>query len=583
VQEPEPAEAPPRPSRWPLAAAVAAAVLAGLLCTLPVLGAGFAPLGDPALLESHDRWHGLGGERFAWMLETVRGGFVRPLAWLSYGLDGALSGPGAAGIHRTSWLLHGLRAALVTVLTVRLLLVGAVAREDGRRRAVLVAAGAAGVLWAIHPLRVEATAWAAARPELLAGVLWLGSAVAFVRAVSGPALRTPALVGAVLLGCLGVYADPLSLGGAIAVGSLVAWIARLDSASFAGQAERGTRSACSLPFLVPILLGVVMAFGVDAAGTPGLDPLARAGALANGTLRVLRTTLWPGWLHPEYGAPPGFPATVGPTLLFDGALLLGLVGYTVHGLLRGRGTGYVGLAFLGLLVPPLLLGHTPFGADRYADLATVPLFIGLADALARPFPSIAVRRAAGAGLLVIAAVLATASVRQSALWTEPDALLDHVLAIDPANEAALVARGEAALPTDDVFASSAAYARRALEGGGARPRAHAFYGRILLELGEPAAEGQLRDAIAAGPWLPGPHHDLGVMLLRRGEFAEALTLFERAARLDSRSAAVWFGVGRARQQLAENADAADAFRRALALEPGDAAIQAALDHVTDDD
>ena len=68
------------------------------------------------------------------------------------------------GYHMVSWILHGLNAGLL-FLIIRKLLVLSLAIQESNKRVhwqINIVASLTTLFWAIHPLRVEPVAWAAA-------------------------------------------------------------------------------------------------------------------------------------------------------------------------------------------------------------------------------------------------------------------------------------------------------------------------------------------------------------------------------------------------------------------------------------
>ncbi len=91
-----------------------------------------------------------------------------PLHLLSYMLDHAIWGLNPFGYHLMNCLLHGVNAALVYMIILRI--VG---------RAAPAVWGS--LLFAVHPLQVETVAWVAERKSLLAGAFFFWSFLAFIR------------------------------------------------------------------------------------------------------------------------------------------------------------------------------------------------------------------------------------------------------------------------------------------------------------------------------------------------------------------------------------------------------------------
>jgi tetratricopeptide (TPR) repeat protein len=110
-----------------------------------------------------------------------------PLTWISHAVDYALWGSNPFGHHLTSIILHAVNTFLVVLLVVKL----ADASRDSAvigdtsvftdRRAILIAAGVAGVLFGLHPLHVESVAWISERKDLLCALFFLLSIMTYSR------------------------------------------------------------------------------------------------------------------------------------------------------------------------------------------------------------------------------------------------------------------------------------------------------------------------------------------------------------------------------------------------------------------
>ena len=108
-------------------------------------------------------------------------GAYRPLTASSYALDWSVGGGDARFFHWTNVALH----VLVTLLVFALLM---------RLRAPVGAAGLGGLVYAVHPVHVEAVANIAGRAELLVGLFMVAAAVVYL---GGRGL----LRNAAILGC----------------------------------------------------------------------------------------------------------------------------------------------------------------------------------------------------------------------------------------------------------------------------------------------------------------------------------------------------------------------------------------------
>src|SRR4029453_7990909 len=102
-------------------------------------------------------------------------GHYIPITWLTFGLNHALGGMDPWGYHLGNLLLHAANTTLFFFVARRLL---AVSRPEGGV-AICLAAAAASLLWALHPLRVESVAWITERRDLLCGFFYLIAVLAY--------------------------------------------------------------------------------------------------------------------------------------------------------------------------------------------------------------------------------------------------------------------------------------------------------------------------------------------------------------------------------------------------------------------
>lgn len=97
----------------------------------------------------------------------------------------------------------------------------------------------------------------------------------------------------------------------------------------------------------------------------------------------------------------------------------------------------------------------------------------------------------------------------------------------------------------------------------------ALAGTLAGELDElPLAVALLDTAAQAAPGHAGIQLNHAVALERSGDRTGAMSAFARATGADPRRADAWFGLARLLQQDGQQAEAADAFQRVIAIEPG---------------
>jgi tetratricopeptide (TPR) repeat protein len=290
----------------PRAAGVAAAV--AFLVFANALGNGFA-MDDVFVVRDNSVAHSIPealSHAFStyWpAVEEREGGLYRPLTMLSYAVDWAISGGRAWWLHLVNNLLH----ALATGLAVCVVL------------AWLPPAGAlaAGLLFAVHPVHVEAVANVVGRAELLAACGILGAVLAarrYRRAQPGVARWW---LGAALLGSAVALFSKES--GAVALGVLAVdhWL----------DPEPRQREGLRLYLAVAALTVVFVYLWDDIAGSYARDTVAatirwaspgeRLATMFPAYLDVVRLLAWPMTLSGDYS-----PLLVPPRAAWTGLATL---------------------------------------------------------------------------------------------------------------------------------------------------------------------------------------------------------------------------------------------------------------------
>lgn len=452
-------------------------------------------------------------------------GAARPLALLSLQLDTALgAGPRQlSGYRRTSVALHALNAGLLVVLCAFLL-------------NNVWGAGAAGLVFALHPLAVEPVLWLGERGTLLGAFLALCSSVAYVRwARLGGALRYVLASSAFVLalcahpGCaflplflLAFDAWPLRRFGVRAVLEQLPWLALGAAALALAAARHGGGGLADLArdlgrhaskLVRPVELSVVVPNG--AGGSVGLDSLAYLPLLA---LAIL------------LAAALGAVARPGPAVVLRRA--------------------FVAAVALGLALP-LAAGTRA----RQAEWATS---VGLFERAARVAPEAA---AAHAGL---AAALVREGRADEAVRAYQDALR-----LDPFHPGAWGELGDLYLERGDHAAALDAYENAfGLFPEDARCATSLALAVARAGDGERALE-LLRRATELDPDDARTRHELGLRLLLAGHAPEAEEHLAAAVRLRPRWTQARASYARCLIGDERWAEAKDQLVAGLALDAGD--------------
>jgi len=402
--------------------------------TRPIPGFGFLPLVDDDVNIAFNPHLGApDAARLRWMFTDFS--YVHrymPLGWLGFAAVYARSGLDPAGFHRADLLFHAVNAVLVFVLLEQLLRRFAAAAPAPRQ---VLAAGAGALFWALHPLRVETTAWCSGLLYAQAGLFALVAAVARMAELRERVRGRPGRAGAWLaLAALAYAASVLTYPVAL---FLPLALAVLDRAWLRGAAPGPRRAAALGLGLLLLLAGGGLVLTVWARGTVTTDwgrspSLAEFGAVD----RLLQAAYVVVVYIARTLCPADFPWM--PLTLFDAARvrLVGAAGLLVLAGLAGacwalrRRTPFLGLgalAYAALLTPNLGLTEHPFTlADRYLYFTGVVFSAVLALALSRLAARPALAAAAVVGALVLA-LAAAVSRRQCEEWRDTPALQARLL------------------------------------------------------------------------------------------------------------------------------------------------------------
>jgi len=143
------------------------------LAYAPSLGNDFQAHDDTLLITKNPIAQGLTFKNISAAFTTFDPELYIPLTLLSYQIEFSLFGLSPFVFHLTSLLLHIGSAILVMLIAYRLSL-------DRFREPEIIAIGT-GLLFALHPLNVEAVAWAAARKDALSSFFFFASLWAYLK------------------------------------------------------------------------------------------------------------------------------------------------------------------------------------------------------------------------------------------------------------------------------------------------------------------------------------------------------------------------------------------------------------------
>ena len=403
----------------------------------------------------------------------------RPLHLASLMLDAAIWGKEPSGYRLTSVLLHALNAALLFVLIALALRPRTAAAENGDATdfvaaaspppAVLLTAAFGALIFALHPLVVEAVAEPSNREDLL--VLF------------------PMLVGLLFIAAEQNHSR-WTRNVVLVLASFFAVLAKESGVAVPFVFAVACWSGGSFRRFLPGLVGGVIAAGAFLAASYVRRP-QQSGIFINGPaplaeewwfslviqMRIwtlqLQQIVWPSNLSAHYS--PEVLAGVSPPIVFA---VLVLAGAAAVFLARGSRLGALGVAVFALALLPASNFVAQFHpiADRYlyVPLAGVGMIVAAAEARLRSQFSSA---RAGAVLLAAGVVILsleyTANLPRQKAWQTPAALWTDVLRQYPRLAQAHIGMANAHYRTGDFEAAlvSAREAVRTSSGQWAEPYA----------------------------------------------------------------------------------------------------------------
>lgn len=448
--------------------------------------------------------------------------FYRPLTRMAFALEYAMWGSSPVGYHLINVLLHAVNTALVFGLI--LLLAG---RRDW--------AFAAALLFAVHPVHVEAVAWIKCRSELMA---FLFGVIAFMAAVQG--LRNGRRIAWMAVACVLLLAALLSKQTALGLAPVLT--------AYAWMFAPAQRRREWLLWTVPLW--------IVAAGYAALDRMVLSaneqevmvnGVVLNGFQRAALVIeslfLYVKWLAIPLGYSPHHDPSIPQSLAAwpwgKGVLLLLLA---VAALCLAKARNWAGFALLWLLLAlapasNLLPIAGRSAAEQRAYLPSpgfcLAVAVGLA-ALANRLGKGRKRVALGILTIAIGALYAAQALSYSARWKEPLRFWEMAVQEQPGKIwmlrnycAALIHSGQAA---------------RALD----------YLDRIVEKMPEDGMAWEQR----------------GVALHDLGRLPEAVESLKKSMEMGRQSAMTAFRTGVCYNQMGRFAEAEPWFRKVLAAEPG---------------
>jgi tetratricopeptide (TPR) repeat protein len=449
--------------------------------------------------------------------------------------------------------------------------------DDG---ALYVAASVGALFFAIHPLRVEAVAWATDRGQVLCTFFFLLSVLAYVR------MQTGKVLGGAWFGwyVTSIAWFTLSLAAAGSGITMPLVLLVLDVYPLR-RLPRGEEMAAGRQLIIEKIPYVVVAAGAALLVLLARQPEAMATLAEHGlaarTMEVFYglwfyvwKTLVPMNLSPLYLLEkPLHPAA--PRFVLSALLVIAMTGGLIFWRRRWPALLAAWAAYVLILLPVSGIAQSgpQITADRYTYLACLPWAVLFAAGVYRCVP--ASRWSPGrwqwAAAITVGLLLLFLGVRtsqQTRVWKDSIALWSHVLAIEPHNFLAYNNRGEARYSAGDVDGALLDFTR-SIELNPSYDNAYGNRGTARLAKGD--ARGALKDydrALRINPRYTSAYYNRGNLRKTNGDLDGALADYQRALALAPDYAVAYNARGRTYQAKDDLEAALADYNRAIQLDPG---------------
>ncbi|HMC28626.1 MAG TPA: tetratricopeptide repeat protein, partial [Verrucomicrobiae bacterium] len=513
------------------------------------------------------------GVKWAFLNLHGQATYWHPVTWLSHMLDCQLFGLNPTGHHLMNLLFHSANVLLLFLLLQQL--------TGGFWSSAFVAA-----LFAIHPLQVDTVAWITERKNLLSGIFWMLTLLAYLRYVRKPGVRRYALL--LLLFIIGLMCKPVlvALPGAMLLLDIWplrrwSWARRnLPEVSAPTPAQQAAPLKLSALLLekAPLVLLAIASTALTVISHEGLGITQQSHGLPfelrmeNAFVsyaRYLGKFLWPSHLAVLYPHPGKWPEAVA----WGSFLLLAIL--TLIAIWHFRRRPFLAIGwfwFVGVMLPVsgLLQIGVQAMADRFMYLPIIGLLIALTwwvNELIAGWNGTARTKLISAGLAL--AACAALSCIQLGYWKNSISLWEHTIAVTPAN----------ALAHNDLAYAlyQAGQFDEALNEATEAARIRPDFAEPRLQMGMILeAKGQADDAIAYYRQALGIHPNwplarkrLGDALAKLGNSEEAIAQYEAFLQMVPDVVEVHLRLAELLSREGKTAEAVGHYREALRLNPNE--------------
>ncbi|MDO8367171.1 MAG: tetratricopeptide repeat protein [Saprospiraceae bacterium] len=481
-------------------------------------------------------------------------GMYAPLSWIAYWIGQGISGKEAWGYHLLGLILHALNAAMVFSFLKRL---------TGRDWVAFFAA----ILFAVHPIQVEAVSWAAALSTVLFSTFYLGSLLAYLQ------WRQTEKILWMGVSLLAFLAACLSKSAAV---TLPLVLMAVDY-----YLEKSARSSIQIPLMRMLVsklpfFAVALIFGLYTFSTREMeghnnDASSAVFSMGDRFFMVCQTILF----YPfKLLFPLGFSVSY-PFVKMDGAWSweyyaapIALLALSVLVWKKGRNHPDIllGLALyllpLTVMLPFRTVGSFELRSDRYVYLSSIGVFFLLGILLEKLKPE-----ARNIVLLLATTLFGFLAFRQTSVWSDGVKLFEHCTDKTPESSLCQCNLAYNQLISND-FLGAAEHYSESLKYDPGTVEAFNGRGQAYFQLRKyPEALADFTAAIQAGIVTPKLFLNKGKCLVILNRATEAVPDLNRSIELEPKSPEAFYFRGVAHEKGGNIPNALADYGQAIQLNP----------------
>lgn len=480
-------------------------------------------------------------------------GMYAPLSWIAYWVGHGISGKEAWGYHLLGLILHTLNALMVFSLLKRL---------SGRSWVAFFAA----LLFAVHPMQVEAVSWAAALSTVLFSSFYLASLLAYLNWKTSSQLVWLGLsLGAFLAACL-------SKSAAVSLPLVLIAIDWYTGKKAPELALNWTKALVNkIPFLVLALIFGLYTFSTRTQEGHNIEQASSVFSLADRFFMACQTLLF----YPvKLLLPLGYSVSY-PFVKLDGvwsweyyAAPLILVGLGVFAWKKGKNLPELWFG-LGLYLLPLFImlpfrtvGSFELRSDRYVYLSSIGLFFLAGLLLDKTQAQIK-----NGVMIALAVVFGYLAFAQTNVWSDGVKLFKNCTEKTPESSLCQCNLAYNQLLSND-YQGAATHYSDALKYDPGTVEAYNGRGQAYFQLRKyPEALSDFSKAIEAGIVTPKLFLNKGKCLVILNRAQEAIPDLDRSIQLEPKSPEAFYFRGVAHEKGGNLPNAMTDYSKAIQLNP----------------